>query len=48
MGKDQSIAHVENGSVYVLQASSQDHVKTTDICPMTGKSNQWIGQLMMS
>lgn len=45
MGKDQSVAHIENGSVYVLQAGSHIYVKTADICAMTGKSNQWIGQL---
>lgn len=36
---------VENGSVYVLRAGMQIFVKTADICSMTGKSNQWIGQL---
>lgn len=35
----------ENGNVYVLQAGTPIYVKTADICGITGKSNQWIGQL---
>ena len=36
---------VEEGAVYVLQAGTKIYVKTADVCAMTGKSNQWIGQL---
>ncbi|MDR1158345.1 MAG: hypothetical protein LBK75_08620 [Oscillospiraceae bacterium] len=37
---------VEDGAVYVLRAGASVYVKTADICAMTGKSNQWIGQLL--
>jgi hypothetical protein len=37
---------VEDGVVYVLRAGTSIYVKTADICAMTGKSNQWIGQLL--
>lgn len=37
---------VEDGAVYVLRAGTPVYVKTADICSMTGKSNQWIGQLV--
>lgn len=37
---------VEDGTVYVLRAGTPVYVKTADICSMTGKSNQWIGQLV--
>jgi hypothetical protein len=37
---------VEDGAVYVLRAGTPVYVKTADICAMTGKSNQWIGQLV--
>ena len=33
------------GATYVLQAGKPIYVKTADLCAMTGKSNQWIGQL---
>lgn len=36
----------EDGTVYVLRAGTPVYVKTADICAMTGKSNQWIGQLV--
>lgn len=39
-------AIVEEGAVYVLRAGMPIYVKTADICGMTGKSNQWIGQLV--
>lgn len=32
-------------NVYLTQAGMRVYVKTADICAMTGKSNQWIGQL---
>lgn len=32
--------------MYVLRAGTPVYVKTADICSMTGKSNQWIGQLV--
>lgn len=37
---------VEDGTVYVLRAGTPIYVKTADVCSMTGKSNQWIGQLV--
>lgn len=39
-------AVVEDGAVYVLRAGTPVYVKTADICAMSGKSNQWIGQLV--
>ena len=39
-------AVLEDGAVYVLRAGTPIFVKTADICAMTGKSNQWIGQLV--
>lgn len=33
------------GATYVLQAGKPIYVKTADLCAMTGKTNQWIGQL---
>lgn len=37
---------VDDGTVYVLRAGTSVFVKTADISAMTGKSNQWIGQLV--
>ncbi|MDD3337185.1 MAG: hypothetical protein PHI98_17010, partial [Eubacteriales bacterium] len=37
---------VDSGAVYVLRAGTPVYVKTADICAMTGKSNQWVGQLV--
>ncbi|HWP50606.1 MAG TPA: hypothetical protein VN626_02805 [Clostridia bacterium] len=37
---------IDSGAVYVLRAGTPVYVKTADICAMTGKSNQWIGQLI--
>lgn len=45
MANDNQVAVVQNGIVYILQAGTPVFVKTADICTMTGKSNQWIGQL---
>ena len=39
-------AVIEDGTVYILRAGTPVYVKTADICAMTGKSNQWIGQLV--
>lgn len=39
-------AVMEDGTVYILRAGTPVYVKTADICAMTGKSNQWIGQLV--
>ena len=36
---------VDEGAVYILRAGTPVYVKTADVCAMTGKSNQWIGQL---
>ena len=45
LAKEKAIAEIKDGSVYVLQAGTPVYVKTADICSITGKSNQWIGQL---
>lgn len=45
MAKLKAIAEIKDGAVYVLQAGTPVYVKTADICAITGKSNQWIGQL---
>ena len=37
---------IEDGAVYVLQPGTKIYVKTADLCAMTGKTNQWIGQLV--
>jgi len=37
---------VEDGTVYALRAGTSIFVKTAVLCAMTGKSNQWIGQLV--
>lgn len=37
---------VEDGAVYVLRAGTKVYIKTADVCAATGKSNQWIGQLV--
>lgn len=46
MAKSKSIVEVVDGKVYVLQAGTPIYVKTADVCSATGKSNQWIGQLV--
>lgn len=45
MAKKQIIGTIDDGKAYILQAGTPIYVKTADICAMTGKSNQWIGQL---
>lgn len=45
MAKQKKIADIKDGSVYILQAGTPVFIKTADVCAMTGKSNQWIGQL---
>ncbi|MGM9598678.1 MAG: hypothetical protein ACI3VY_02025 [Faecousia sp.] len=42
---DTEIAVIDGGKIYVKAAGSPIYVKTADICAMTGKTNQWIGQL---
>lgn len=39
-------AVLDGGMVYVLRSGTPVYVKTADICAMTGKSNQWVGQLV--
>ena len=46
MARPKNDVIVEDGAVYVLRAGTAVYVKTADICSMTGKSNQWIGQLV--
>jgi len=36
---------VDEGAVYINRAGTPIYIKTADVCAMTGKSNQWIGQL---
>ena len=45
LSKNTDIAVIKDGAIYVLQAGTPIYVKTADICGITGKSNQWIGQL---
>lgn len=45
MAKAKMVAEVQDDAVYILQSGTPIFVKTADICAMTGKSNQWIGQL---
>lgn len=37
---------VKDGAVYILRAGTSIFVKMADLCAMTGKSNQWLGQLV--
>jgi len=46
MAKKKQDVVVDDGAVYVLRAGTPVYLKTADICAMTGKSNQWIGQLV--
>lgn len=39
-------AEIRDGAVYLTQAGTRVYVKTADLCEMTGKTNQWIGQLV--
>ena len=38
-------AEIASEGVLVLQAGTPVYLKTADVCAITGKSNQWIGQL---
>lgn len=42
--KKEAVVLVDEAT-YVLQAGKPIYVKTADLCAMTGKTNQWIGQL---
>lgn len=44
-GAGKPVAEIRDGAVYILQAGTKVYLKTADMCAMTGKSNQWIGQL---
>lgn len=44
-GTGKPVAEIRDGAVYILQAGTKVYLKTADMCAMTGKSNQWIGQL---
>ena len=45
MARTKAIAEIRDDAVYILQAGTPVYIKTADICAMTGKTNQWIGQL---
>lgn len=45
MSKPKAVAEIRNDVVYILQPGTTVYLKTADICAITGKSNQWIGQL---
>ena len=45
MAAQKKSVDISDGGVYILSAGTPVYVKTADICAMTGKSNQWIGQL---
>ena len=42
---EKPVAEIRDGKVYILQPGTKVYIKTADLCAMTGKSNQWIGQL---
>lgn len=42
---EMKIGDVKDGSIYVMQAGTPVYIKTADVCALTGKTNQWIGQL---
>ena len=44
-GTGKPVAEIRDGAVYVTQPGTKVYLKTADVCAMTGKSNQWIGQL---
>ena len=44
-GAGKPVAEIRDGAVYVTQPGTKVYFKTADVCAMTGKSNQWIGQL---
>lgn len=43
--KPTEVATIQDGAVYIHNAGTPVYRKTADICAMTGKSNQWVGQL---
>jgi len=43
--KQKEVATIHDGAVYIHVAGTPVYRKTADICAMTGKSNQWVGQL---
>jgi len=45
MAQAKEPAVIEGSAVYVQQAGTPIFVKTADVCNITGKTNQWIGQL---
>ena len=42
---EMKIGDVKEGAIYVMQAGTPVYIKTADVCALTGKTNQWIGQL---
>lgn len=44
-GAGKLVAEIRDGAVYITQPGTKVYLKTADVCAMTGKSNQWIGQL---
>ncbi len=45
VAKEKAIADIKDGAVFILQPGTPVYLKTADICRMTGKTNQWVGQL---
>lgn len=45
-GKKKEVAVVEDGGVFVVTAGTPVYIRTADVCALTGKSNQWVGQLV--
>ena len=37
---------VSDNAAYILRSGTSVYLKTADICAITGKSNQWVGQLV--
>lgn len=47
MASDNKTADVVEGEgVFILKPGTRVFIKTKDVCAITGKSNQWIGQLV--
>ncbi len=46
MAAQKNNAVVEDGAVYILRVGTSIFIKMSDLCAITGKSNQWLGQLV--
>lgn len=44
-GAGKPVAEIRDGAVYIMQPGTKVYLKTADVCAMSGKTKQWIGQL---